>query len=129
MRLRTIIFALLVVFATTAGQALAASDFDEGRHCAEVKSGEAGVEEQVGALLCKARRAEEKAAWHEERARVWEAEAERQQVFSSLDQTGRYEPLAGFIADTHRRQKEKKLREAQKLRQKARLLAEGQGRR
>lgn len=79
------------------------------------------IEIQVKALLCRAQRTEESAAWHEERAGLWEEIDEHQYATGELASAG--EPMAAFFARTHRNQKEKRLLEAQSLRQKARLLA------
>lgn len=100
----------------------AAPPLKEKRNCDEAAGHKReDVERQVKALLCRAERAEEYAAWHEERARLWEELAERQNVTGDLTSAG--EPLAAFFARTHRSRKEARLREAQSLRQKARLLA------
>ncbi len=79
------------------------------------------LEIEVKALLCRAQRAEASAAWHEERAKVWEEIDAHQYATGELTSAG--EPLAAFFARTHRNQKEKRLLEAQSLRQKAKLLA------
>lgn len=93
----------------------------EKRDCEEAGHKRQDVGQQVKALLCKAERAEERAAWHEERARLWEELAERQNATGELASAG--EPLAACFARTHRSRQEARLREAQSLRQKAQLLA------
>jgi hypothetical protein len=77
---------------------------------------------QAEAWLCKALRAEEKAEWHGERAKVWADIAARQNSLGIDFATAR-EPLAEFHAETHRKLREKKLRAAQAHRRKARELA------
>ena len=129
---------LLLILLSVANQSFAASPADEKRKCAETRTTEKGrksdseltaddnkqdVAPEVKEMLCKARRAEENAAWHDKRAALWEDIDERQYATGDLVSGG--EPMASFFAQTHRHQKEKHLRNAQSLRQKARLLIDG----
>lgn len=130
--------ALLCVLLSGASSPLAASTMNDKNSCANIKLTEKrrgqgnahtteyskrDVETQVKALLCRAQRAEASAAWHEERGRAWDEVAERQESLRALDLTSLYDPQAAFISKTHRNQREKMLRQAQSLREQARLMA------
>jgi len=78
------------------------------------------TQERAEKLTRRAERAEADAAWHEERAKVWAEIAANQDHLK--DFTSAHEPLAGFLAEMHRNLKEKKLRQALKLRREAQSL-------
>ena len=81
------------------------------------------LEGRVTNLQRRAERAEAEAAWHEQRAEEWAEIAARQNALGDFA-VGR-EPLAEFNADTHRRQRARKLQRAMQLRQElSRLLHE-----
>jgi hypothetical protein len=78
------------------------------------------TQERAEKLTKRAERAEADAAWHEERAKVWAEIATNQDCLK--DFASAQEPLAGFLAEMHRNLKEKKLRQALKLRLEAQSL-------
>ncbi|MGI9106569.1 MAG: hypothetical protein ACR2G4_10005 [Pyrinomonadaceae bacterium] len=73
------------------------------------------LEGRMAQLQRRAERAEAEAAWHGKRAEEWAEIAGRQDAPGDVA-SGR-EPLADFNADTHRRQRRRKLRRANQLRQ------------
>jgi len=128
-------FVTCTLLITSAISVAASSGLQENTECAEIKSGQGPcapppavaservgkeLERQTGELLRKAERAEAKAAWHEQYARIWAEIAENQNALGDL--ASAKEPMAEFFADMHVNQKEKRLLEARSLRQAAQSL-------
>ncbi len=78
------------------------------------------LEQRIEELLRRARKADEDAGWHEERARVWEQIDAHQRSLGDL--CSACEPLAEFNAETHRNQMEKKQKRTQRLLEEATCL-------